>query len=1186
MIRSFRSLAIAVGSAIPSTALAATVDLPRHPALSPDGSAVVFTWRGDLWKAPSGGGAAVRLTSSPAIETRSAFTPDGARIVFESDREGTRNLWSMDASGGDLRQLTDLDAAMALSSVGTLGGKTVVFIDTTLEGDLFRSPRPYVMPIEGGMPVRLHDAFGGAANASPDGSKVLFERGGSSWARRGYNGPDNRNVWEFDPATGRFRQLTKYDGNDGMARFVGGDEFLHVSDRGTGSMNLFRARLGDGLDAGKRLTSFDGADIHGLAVSLDGRTAVFGVLGDLWRLDLSSEGAAPQKLAFTAPDDAPADREFRQIGREVSEAALSPDGKTMAFVANGDVFVRATEDKSPTRRVTEGEARERDIAWSADGLSLYFASDRDGSDSLYAATVAETRADVKKKGEPAKKPEPPADAAKADGASEPAKPGAPAEPAPAVPEAPKQDPAPAAAKDEKKGDGSDAKKDDAKKDDAKKDEAKKDEKKDPALDPARWADAVRFDIKPLTSGPDDDRRPAASPDGTFVLFTRNLGDLARLDLASGEVKVISEGWDDELEFVFSPDGRLVALARNDQDFNKDVWILAADGSKPAVNVTRHPDNDGNPRFSADGKILAFLSERNNEESDAWVVMLDRDLEGMSQRDLDQYFKDAAESNKKRKPLEPRKPAEPRKQGDDAAPGEAKPAPAAKDPFEGLELDDAYLRVRRVTTLLGNEGDLELLPTGDRLVFTGAEGKEQSLYTIRFDGTEQKKIGPAARVVGLNFAGDRVVAVASGQGQTIGLAGDAKTLDISATSEISLPARNRQKLLEVSRIMGRKFYMDPKEKGLDWPALTERYAELASRARTADEFDFVANMFIGHLDASHLGVRSPEPGAAAGGAGRGGASSGSSRAQGRLGVATAPADGGRKVVSVLRDSPAALANPRLEPGDLIVAIDFEPVDPAKPLEAMLAGKSGQETVIAFRRTGAEGAEPAERASIIVPISSSAERALRYTAETLENARKVEQLSNGRIGYLHIQSMDQASLDRFERDLYAAAHGKEALIVDVRNNGGGFTADRLLSSIDVRPHAYAIPREGDRSRRNSYPQDRLYIQRYTMPMAMLCNEKSFSNAEIISHAFKSIERGPLVGQQTAGGVISTGSESLVDGTTVRMPFRGWYVQGTDKDMEENGAMPDIVVPQTPEDESRGVDAQLARAVEELMKDLPRR
>jgi tricorn protease len=99
-------------------------------------------------------------------------------------------------------------------------------------------------------------------------------------------------------------------------------------------------------------------------------------------------------------------------------------------------------------------------------------------------------------------------------------------------------------------------------------------------------------------------------------------------------------------------------------------------------------------------------------------------------------------------------------------------------------------------------------------------------------------------------------------------------------------------------------------------------------------------------------------------------------------------------------------------------------------------------------------------------------------------------------------------------------------------------------------------------------------------MLCNEKSFSNAEIISHAFKTLERGTLVGQQTYGGVISTGGTALLDGTTVRLPFRGWYLpDGTD--MENHGAMPDLVVPQTPEDEAAGNDAQLKAATEDLLK-----
>ena len=1222
-------LGLTVGTAVllGSSASAAVVDLPRFPALSPDGATVVFTWRGDLWRAPSGGGEAVRLTSNPAVETRSGFTADGTRIVFESERDGLKNLWSITPTGGDLKQLTELDAGFSLSSVGLLGGQPVVFIESALEGDLYRSPRPFTVPVDGGTPTRLHDAFGGAANASPDGLRVLFERGTSGWTRRGYNGPDNRNVWQYDLAAKSFTQLTKYDGNDGLPRFISADEFVYVSDRGTGAQNLHRAKLGGGVDSGKRLTDFTADDIHGLAVSADGKTAVFGVLGDLWRLDLSKEGAKAEKLAFTAADDGLLDKDMKQVGRSVSDAMLSPDGKTMAFVADGDVFVRAVEDKSPTRRVTEGEARERDIAWSADGLTLYFASDRTGNDALYAATVAETRAEARERGKPQKEEAKKDDAKKDDAKqAEPKKDdAAPAQPAAA--EAPKSD---APKTDAPKADAPKAdapKADDAKPQDStaaaadKKpgDKKEPEKKKDPKLNPERWADAVRFEVKPVTSGPDNDRRPIASPDGKALLFTRNLGDLARLDLATGEVTMLRTGWDDELEYVYSPDGTMIAVAESDQDFNKDIWLLAADGSKAPVNVTQHPDNDGRPRFSADGKILAFLSERTNEEGDVWMVMLDRDLEGYSQRDLDQYFKDAGEAAKKRKPLEAKEkespktgaaaPAEatkPAESGQDAAnkdaankddskkddtkKDEAKPA-EPKPAFADLELDDAYLRVRRVTTAPGDEGNLEISPAGDRLFFTATEGRDAALFSVKYDGSEQKKLGASLGVAGISLTGDRLFGVNAGQAQSVGTAtGDTKVVDISAVSEVVLARRNAQKLDEISRIMGSKFYVSPSEKKLDWPALTARHRDLATRARTNEEFDFIANMFIGHLDASHLGVRSPDGNGAAPARG---AMASSPRSQGRLGVKTVPAAGGFAVAAVLPDSPAALANPRIEVGDVITAIEFEPVDLAKPLETALAGKSGQEVFVSFTRPAKAGAadqKPAELGAIMVPMSSGAERTLRYQAETLANRAKVADLSGGRIGYIHIQGMDQASLDRFERDLYAAAHGRDALLVDVRNNGGGFTADRLLSSIDVREHAYAIPREGDRSRRSSYPQDRLYIQRYTMPMAMLCNEKSFSNAEIISHAFKNLGRGLLVGQQTAGGVISTGSESLVDGTTVRMPFRGWYIAGTgkerDRDMEENGAMPDVVVVQTPEDESKAFDAQLARAVEELMKKLPKK
>jgi tricorn protease len=270
---------------------------------------------------------------------------------------------------------------------------------------------------------------------------------------------------------------------------------------------------------------------------------------------------------------------------------------------------------------------------------------------------------------------------------------------------------------------------------------------------------------------------------------------------------------------------------------------------------------------------------------------------------------------------------------------------------------------------------------------------------------------------------------------------------------------------------------------------------------------------------------------------------------------------------------------LQAGDVIIAVDTEPFAETDTLESRLTDRGGKETLISIRRT-LESGEEKSLDVLITPTSFGAERQLRYKKWRRDNAKLVDEWSDGRIGYIHIQGMNQPSLDVFERDLYAAAGGKDGLIIDVRNNGGGWTADRLLSSIMVQKHAYTIPRGGDPDHNEGYPQDRLFIQRYTLPINMLCNEKSFSNAEITSHAFKTLQRGTLVGQETYGGVISTGGWSLIDGTFVRLPFRGWYVVGG-TDMENHGAVPDIIVPQTPEAESANDDQQLRTAVDDLMK-----
>ncbi len=1206
-----------------------TVDLPRLPALSPDGTQLTFAWRGDLWRVPVQGGAATRLTSHPADDAESAWLPDGSGIVFNSDRAGGANLWFIQPDGSGLRQITTLDvSSMKLTGVGQGPGGVCAYFDAYLEHDMYRSPRSYLVPLTGGEPKRVHDAFGSSARPSADGSKVVFERGGTDWSRRHYRGPDQRDVWMWksgaEPASA-FTRLTDWAGNDGHPYWAGSGSVVFLSDRVNDTVNLFRRTEHGGVE---QLTKCSGEDIKDLAVSADGKTAVFTVWDQLWALNLS--GGPAKVIAVTATEDTADQFEQKSVASLASEAALSPDGKAMAVVAYGDVWVKGTDSKVPARRVVDWPSREKDIAWSADSQTLYFTSDHDGTEDIFAATVTKTRDDIKRSFELATKPvEAPKPAepavqenaatsapsapspANATAVEAPVAPVATAEPAAAAAAPPAAPPAPAhtdpaAAPAAVAAVQPDAKQDKQKPEDKSK-EKKPEEKKD---EPNRWPDAVSFEVVALLAEPAQDRQPVPSPDGTRVLFRRGQGDLCSLDLATKSVAVVRPGWDAGIEYVWSPDSTAIAFVQSDMDFNSDVWIVPSDLSQPAVNVTRHPDNDMRPRFSADGKVLAFLSERTNEEVDAWYVFLDRSLEALPKHELEQYFKDAGEAAKKRKPLAA-KAKTPPDDAEAAAPASPVAAPAtpvaapatpvaapatpvdapavapaatavaeapasepavaqseeAKKPaMPEWDLDDAYLRVHRITSAPGNEDNLEVLPAGDRILVSSGDG----LQTMKLDGTESKKLTGSGRIVGLSFQGDSAVAVSGGKGATIAIAGgEVKATELDGTIRVDKRALNSQKFLEAARALGESFY-HPTMKGIDWDALTARYHALACQARTPAEFDHVANRFLGELNASHLGIRSPRD------------RQSGPPPQGRLGVRVEPVDGAFVVREVLPHLPAASAKVPLKEGDRITAVEFAPVDLTKTFESHLSGLAGRESSITVERTLGDG-RVVSFDTLILPTSSSAVSGQTYENGWRDLERRVHERSKGRIGYIHIRGMDQPSLDDFERGLYAAAYGRDGLLVDVRNNGGGWTADRLMASLNTPTHAYTVPRGGDASVTSGYPQDRLFIQRCILPTNMLCNEKSFSNAEITAHAFRAVKRGTLVGQQTYGGVISTGAITLLDGTTCRMPFRGWYLlDGTD--MENHGAMPDIVVPQTPAAESINEDAQLDAAIDDLMRRLP--
>lgn len=1114
--------------------------LIQYPALSPNADTIVFSAAGDLWSINARGGPATRLTAHPAIEGRARFDAQGDRLAFESNRGGVANIFLAQVNGaGSTMSLSGIERVTVSDRTQWLGGFSSdgdsVLFSAYLYPEIYRQPRMYSAPIDGGPLTDLTGAFGRAPTLGLSDDSVYFMRGYYIPHRVVYQGSGNLDIWRFAPGSGEFTQVTGFDGNDMDPCPLPDGSLLYVSSK-DGQYNLYRMDAGKtdakGRKPGRQLTHFSIGDDHtimagvrDLSVSRDGSVAVFVVVNTLYTLDLNDRKALPVAVDFSMGTDSDRDQvRGIDVSKKVTEGAVHPSGDAVAVVARGELFIRSTTEDYPSRRITDSPVRERDLAWSPDGEVLYFvADDQDSLGSIFAARVSLSSEDLK----PAEVEEPEDEAVEEEATDE-------------------------DAVDEAVDETEDSDGEEASDDEDVEDKGDEDQGVDHA---ARWAGALRFEVSPVVVDGGLAYGPTPSPDGKKLMYKRDRGDVVIRDLESGEERVILEAWS-EPEILWASDSVHVVYSSYDLNFNADIYLLDTrlDENGDAIepqNLTRHPDLDHAPQLSADGKVLTFLSDRggNNWEWDVYAINLDRDLDGMRRYELDSYYEGAVDAVKDRKPLDVNDPPE----------------------IEPLEFDvgDAYLRVRRLTSTPESEDNLVMSPGGNRIGFT-VDGE---FVSVDQHGKERKTIhSSSVSDPRVSLDGKSVSFVSGGQVQSSGMTGgDTDTYSISGKIQVDSRKELSQKFDEAAARFGLAFY-HPTLKGLDWDAITNRYRGLVMQTQTKQAFQRVMNLMFGEVNGSHTGIWG------------GDGFSASSAANGYLGIDSTPVAEGHRVDRVYVRGAVENMDDGIQIGDIIVAIgDVSLVDSGlRDLHMSMAGMSGAEVLVEYLHLNEENGEMETEFGMVTPLSYGSNSVVRYRQEVLDRQGEVDAMSDGKLGYLHIRSMGAASVRDFERDLFAAADGKDGLIIDVRDNGGGWTTDVLLASLTAPAHAYTIPRGAnpDDVHADSYPRDRRLIYAYSRPIVVLINENSFSNAEIFAHAIRHTARGRLIGVPTFGGVISTGSFSLIDGTTVRRPFRGWYLaDGTD--MENNGAEPDVYVEQSPGDEAAGQDPQLEAAVKDLLK-----
>jgi len=665
------------------------------------------------------------------------------------------------------------------------------------------------------------------------------------------------------------------------------------------------------------------------------------------------------------------------------------------------------------------------------------------------------------------------------------------------------------------------------------------------------------EVTPVTRTPEEEMTFILSPDCKKIALQRGRGQLIVADIdENGNLsneQTMLDSWATPDDLAWSPDSKWLAYSMPDLNFNDEIYIHAADGSEGPVNVSLHPRSDESPVWSADGSKLGFLSNRNNGNDDVWFVWLREADWEKTQRDWEEL---------------------------EFTNGDKKDAEKDSSVTVTIDFEDIHERLEQVTRLPGNEGDLAISKEGETFYFSTNNGSRQgsagksSFMSVKWDGSDMSTLIEDQPIGNLQWAKDGKKIYFQSRGNLARLnLGNKKVerLPFQATMEIDRLAERRQIFDEAWRAMQAGFY-DPGFHGQDWEALRQRYEPRALAASTSQDFRDMFNEMLGQLNASHMGMYGPDP------------EETQRQRTGLLGLELQPNNDGVEITYVLPESPADRNGSRLEAGEVITAVNGEPVTANDNFYELLNGAAGERTLLSILDTDGN-----EREVVIRPTSSLSTE--RYEAWVDARKELIDRYSNGRLGYIHIRGMNWPSFERFERELTASGLGKDGIVIDVRFNGGGWTTDMLMTVLNVRQHAYTIPRGAaenlDRENanfRNNYPfGERLPFSALTKPSIAMCNENSYSNAEIFSHAYKTLGLGTLVGQPTFGAVISTGGHRLVDGSYIRMPFRAWYVKATGENMEHGPAVPDIIVENPPASKADNEDPQLKVAAETLLEQI---
>ncbi|HUI43267.1 MAG TPA: S41 family peptidase [Terriglobia bacterium] len=677
----------------------------------------------------------------------------------------------------------------------------------------------------------------------------------------------------------------------------------------------------------------------------------------------------------------------------------------------------------------------------------------------------------------------------------------------------------------------------------------------------------------LSSG-GEDVSPRFSPDGKLLAFERDGKELRVLDLGTKQERLLATGYVDRLpigtppSYVWSPDSRWLAYLTAGRGDFENVQVVPAEGgeNRPVSFLSNVEASD--VAWGPDGTYLLFGTRQRTEMGQAARI----DLIPHTPKFREDEFRDLFHEQTPKSPPEPAA----RSSEAPASPGEDKPEKAEEKPKPGpakpIKIDFAGIRERLNLLPIGlNVGPLSISPDGKWLLFGATAAGRENLYVYSLD--ELAKEPPVAKQLtstpgpkeGAQFSADSksVFYLDEGKIATVPIEGCApKPLATTAEMDEDFAQEKLEVFHEAWTYLGDNFF-DPHFHGLDWNAVRAEYEPLIEGSSTPDETRDLISLMLGDLNASHLGIGAPSAGGP-----------GAQSTTGRLAVDFEPAEyaasGRLRIGHVVPLGPADVSG--VHAGDLLTRVDGTPIKRESNLNELLDHKIGRRMALTLSTAGRE------REVVLKPVNEGTEKGLRYREWVEKNRAYVEKASGGRLGYVHMADMSSNALERFYLDLDAANYGRDGVVIDVRNNNGGFVNVYAIDVLARRGYIHMTQRDTP----GGPMRTELGQRALEKPTILLTNRHSLSDAEDFTEGYRALHLGKVVGEPTAGWIIYTSGVGLIDGSILRLPET--RITTTSGELMEMNPRPvDIPVPQAIGATLAGQHPQLDAAVEELLREI---